>query len=78
MIDLSIIPESEIINNLDIKLNKIFTDLQFENISMSSYKFEKYNGINDFIMNGLDGSVIISNDMETCYRLGSIYRKINN
>ena len=78
VVDFSTIPEGEIINSLDLKLNAIFTDLQFNNINTSIYRFEKYNGVNDFIMNGIDGSVIISNDIESCYRLGSTYRNIKH
>lgn len=77
-IDMSVVPEDEIVGLLDMKLNFVFNDFQFNGIVLSSYKFEKYNGLNDFIMLGKDGSTIISNDIETCYRLGSTYRTVKN
>ena len=76
-INMSVIPEADIIGILDVKLNGIFLNLQMQGITTGSYRFERYNSINDFILNGNDGSVIIYNGSEACYRLGAVYRNFN-
>ena len=73
-IDLKSIPESEFLGGLDAKLANMIYQLQINGIVVTRFGFERYNGLNDFIMNGSDGSVVIYNGQECCYRLGPVYR----
>ena len=75
MVDFSTIPENDIINEkLDVILNTAVYWYGQMGINFSTYRFERYNGPKDFILNGADGSVIIYNGSECCYRLGSLYQ----
>lgn len=86
-IDMSTINESEIINNLDIILDRLFIAINNKGINLHNtrYRFEYYNGINDFILVSddkvknnvigkfIDQSAIIVKNNEGCYRLNNIY-----
>lgn len=91
LIDMSCIPEDEIrVNRLDAKLNIIFGQLQQRGIQLAErYRFDVYNSINDFTLISdehvvpcfsntvnTDGSIIIVENNEACYRLNNRFESV--